>query len=236
MNGITFYMAGTSTNDFKITGGGFTSLAFPNPCPGQDIMGTNSVPFYDPANPGQKSGTNDANGYTYPATSLAYLDNGGSISNPIYSGPNPYPSADLSIQGEQLCDPLGSHPNAGNEWANEFGVSGTTNLVQHLHFFVFARDGNALITLAGSGQQNWWGILYNPGSATQYNVSGCSNRNKCSITLTGTSGGNNGPPMMIGQVVGDNMSYSGSATAELFYRPCSPSSLCLSGAGSGLVE
>jgi hypothetical protein len=44
------------------------------------------------------------------------------------------------------------------------------------------------------------------------------------------------PPMMIGQVVGDNFTYGGDATSELFYRPCSPSALCLSGPGSGLVE
>jgi hypothetical protein len=192
--------------------------------------------FCDPGNPGLKSGTNDPNGYIYPSTSLAYLDNGRTALKPVQSGPNPYPSADLSVQGKQLCDSTGSNPNAGNEWANKFGVSGGTDLLQHLHFLVFARNGNTAITLAGSGQQNWWGIIYNPGDPTQQNVSGCSNRNKCSITLTGTSGGVTGPPMMIGQVVGDNLSYSGSATAELFYRPCSPSSLCLSGAGSGLVE
>jgi hypothetical protein len=42
--------------------------------------------------------------------------------------------------------------------------------------------------------------------------------------------------MMVGQIVGDNFSYSGSAVAELFYRPCTPTSVCLSGTGSGLVE
>jgi hypothetical protein len=104
---------------------------------------------------------------------------------------------------------------------------------------VFARSGTSSIKFAGSGNQEFQGILYNPGDTTSYDTSGCSTPSKCTITLTGTSGGTgggHGPAMMVGQIVGDNFSYSGSAVAELFYRPCTPTSVCLSGTGSGLVE
>jgi hypothetical protein len=150
----------------------------------------------------------------------------------------------MSYAEEQNCINPSSVPagntkpvNAGNEWTDEFGQTGGNDQTQHLHYLVFARDGTASIQLAGNGGQNWFGILYNPGSTTPYGSSGCSNPSKCTTSITGSAGGSHGPPMMVGQVVADNFSYGGSAVTELFYRPCNPqTAVCNTGPGSGLVQ
>lgn len=233
MNGVTFYL--TNDASFDMEGSGTIQLAFPDPCPGTGTQSSNSIPFFDPAIGGQPAGAiPGSTGYTYPATSLPGIDNA--------EPENVYPSPDLTLAGE-----CGTN-NAGNEWPGEFGTTGTGgpgsatagDLTQHLHFMVFARDGGSTIKLAGGSTQNFWGVLYNPGSAsltTSPDVSGCSSPTKCSIVMTGSSGGGNGPPMMAGQIVGDNFSYGGSAVTELFYRPCNPKTgICSTGPGSGLVQ
>lgn len=242
LNGVTFYMAGANSN-FDMEGSGFANLAFPNPCPGWGSATVGSVPFFDPANPGQPSGADWTTtfGYKYPAGSLAAGDGAGT------SGPYVYPNADMTYAGDTHCLNSATAPvgnilplNAGNEWTEEFGSGGSSaspyDLTQHMHFLVFARSGSSSLKLAGSSNQNYWGIIYAPGDPTAYGMSGCANNpSNCTVTITGSSG-TDGPPMMVGQVVADNFGYSGSAVVELFYRPCTPKSVCLSGPGSGLVQ
>lgn len=240
LNGVTFYLVNHA--NFDMEGSGFAALAFPNPCPGTGTPGTDSVPFFDPAHPGQPSGVDWASssfGYTYPAGSLAAGDGVTTSSKYVY------PSPDVTIAGENNClnpntpDPGSTPLNAGNEWTQEFGTAGGHDVTQHLHFLVYARDGQSTIKLAGSGGQNWYGIIYNPGDPTAYGVSGCATPTKCTTSITGSAGATpgHGPAMMIGQVVADNFSYSGDAVTQLFYRPCNPTSqVCNSGPGSGLVQ
>ncbi len=242
LNGVTFYMAGDNSN-FDMEGSGFADLAFPNPCPGWGAASPGSVPFFDPGNPGQPSGADwtTAFGYSYPAGSLPNQD------GVAESGPYVYPNADITLAGDTHCiNPSTAPPgntlpvNAGNEWTEEFGSGGSSaspyDLTQHMHFLVFARSGTSVIKLVGSSNQNYWGIVYNPGDPTAYGTSGCGTTpSNCTIAIGG-SAGTDGPPMMVGQVVGDNFGYSGSAVVELFYRPCSPKDFCLAGPGSGLVQ
>jgi hypothetical protein len=162
--------------------------------------------------------------YTYPTSSLAYGD--GVTASPAGQV---YPNADLTLAGE--LQPLGACQSAPNVWQGEFDNANT--VMQHLLFLIWERNPNATITLAGGSGQNWWGIIYNPGNGAP---TPCSNPNQCSVTLTGNSGGFDGPPMLAGQVIADNVSISGAATVEVFYRPCPTTSTCDTGPGTGLVE
>jgi hypothetical protein len=129
--------------------------------------------------------------------------------------------------------------NPGNVWHGEFDGQGTQS--QHLHFLVFMRNASASISMTGGGQEEWWGILYNP--ANDEPANGWPNNgpfncgNACQTTITGNSGGG-GPPLLVGQVVADNAKFTGNATFEIFYRPCPTDSdpECGFGPGVGLVE
>lgn len=235
LNGVTFYLTNGSNNDFKMTGSGQTYLAFPNSCAGTDTStpssGSTSVTFGPaPPNPqiGEPSGDPNAV-YSYPTGSLPQQD--GVSSSPAGQV---YPNADLTLAGEVA--PLGKCQSAPPAWSGEFGSNGEQ---QHLQFLVWERNPNSNITLAGGSGQDWWGIVYNPGNPTTF----CGNSpNSCTITMTGSSGGggNNsappGPPMLAGQLVGDNVAIKGNATVEVYYRPCPQTGSCDTGPGTGLVE
>jgi Flp pilus assembly protein TadG len=235
LNGVTFYSY-TSANSLQnsatvqITGGGGEVLAFPNPCPGtaSSTAANQSVPFQVTMGTGDSGST--AAQYTYPAGSAAYS---------LGSSPmgNVYPSADLTVSGEETCratlnngDASGAIPDT---WPNESPSGGTSQLLQ---FLFFLRSTKESIQLAGGGNQTFWGILYNPGDSTYTSQCGASTSN-CQISLSGSGGGTGDIPMMIGQIIGDGVKFSGSTTMEVFYRPCDPrSSSCEQGPGSKLVQ
>jgi hypothetical protein len=100
---------------------------------------------------------------------------------------------------------------------------------QHLHFLVFERSATSAISLNGTGLQNWLGIVYNPGSV------GCGTA--CQVSLNGSGGGGNGPPLLSGQIIADNATFGGNAAFEIFYSPCRPDrDVCSIGYGTSLVE
>jgi hypothetical protein len=39
------------------------------------------------------------------------------------------------------------------------------------------------------------------------------------VTVTGSAGGSNGPPMLFGQVIADNINFGGSSLMQVFNRP-----------------
>jgi hypothetical protein len=214
------------------------SLAFPDPCPGTGsfVNGSTSVPFQATMGTGA-SGSVSAQ-YTYPSTSPEYLDSG-SVRSATGNG-NVYPDSDLTVDGEAGCraalnsgDTSGAIPDV---WPGEFQpVSGSGSTGQLLHFIAFMRDNSAAISLSGGGTQLWWGIVYNPGVGTNPGCGGSTSG--CQISLTGGSGAAGGPPMLIGQVIGDGVNLGGSATLEVFYRPCDPRKAnCQLGPGSSLVQ
>jgi hypothetical protein len=116
-------------------------------------------------------------------------------------------------------------PNPQNVWNGEL-------VGQHLHFLIFAPyNGTSYssISLNGTGLQNWWGIVYNPGAA------GCGAT--CNVSINGSGGGGKGPPLLSGQVIADNATFSGNAAFEIFYSPCRPDGdVCAIGYGTSLVE
>jgi Putative Flp pilus-assembly TadE/G-like len=237
LNGVTFYLVnhasfqlgGNLGGSNNIATAGTMYLAFPNPCPGKGTEGGSSpnytVPF--PPNWGTGAASGDAAGvYHYPAGSLPYIDNNSAaVDSPAGEV---YPSVDLTLSGECNLDK--------NVWPGEMGT-GTPDPNQHLHFLIFARDSGSSISLTGNGSQTWWGILYNPGAAPEPSpgTDGCGNA--CTMLLNGDDNSPaTGPPTFIGQMVADNIKFSGNAAAELFYRPCRPSTPCGSGPGTSLVQ
>ena len=207
LNGVTLYLQAGS---ISMNGNGYNYLAFPNPCPGTALAsaGSNKITFPD----GYASGV-----YTYPSGSLAATD--GVVSSP--SG-QVYPSADMGFGAE--CTEA-QPPSPQNVWNGEL-------VGQHLHFLVYAPyNGSSYssVSLNGTGLQNWWGIIYNPGAA------GCGAA--CTVSINGSGGGGKGPPLLSGQVIADNATFSGSAAFEIFYSPCRPDGdVCSIGYGTSLVE
>jgi Flp pilus assembly protein TadG len=156
----------------------------------------------------------DSGAYTYPTGSLAKTD--GVATSPAGQI---YPNADLSFSAE--CAEV-RPPSPRNVWTGELPG-------QHLHFLIFARSASSSITLNGNGLQNWWGIIYNPATA------GCGT--SCTISLNGSGGSGNGPPLLVGQVIADNASFSGNSNFEIYYSPCRPDGdVCSVGYGTSLVE
>lgn len=208
LNGVTFYV---QAGNVSMNGSGVDYLAFPNPCPGTGSFsaGSNLVPF----SAGSASGV-----YTYPSTSIPSID--GLLSSPANG--QVYPSADMGFGAE--CDQV-QPPNPQNVWTGEL-------VGQHLHFLIYAPYNNSSYTsinLNGSGLQNWWGIVYDPGAA------GCGA--SCNVRVNGSGGGGTGPPLLSGQVIADNATFSGNAKFEIFYSPCRPDGdVCSIGYGTSLVE
>lgn len=203
LNGVTFYLA---SGNFTLNGNGASYIPFPNPCPGTgQFTTTPSVEF--PA--GSATGM-----YTYPSGSLAQTDG-------LASSSLVYPSADLGFGAE--CGQV-QPPTSRMVWPGEF-VGGS----QHLHFLIWARSPTSAISLNGTGLQNWFGIVYNPGAA------GCGT--SCLVQINGSGGGGTGPPLLSGQVIADNASFGGNGVFEVFYSPCRPDgNVCSVGFGTSLVE
>jgi hypothetical protein len=220
-------------------------VAFPNACPGTGTGGQSagsngqggSVPFQ--GNPiGEPSGQADF-GYTYPTSALPFVDSSGSITqstNVTSSGGQKtqvYPSIDLSLDGEKLCE------NGLTTWQGEF--PNKPNIGQHLQFLVFDDGTNNSISLNGAALQQWYGILHTfpqnyagyPGPPTG---SGCSGN--CDISITGNGGAaQTGPPFLVGQSVSGTATFSGNGSVEIFYRPCKALKVpCGSGPGTALVQ
>lgn len=205
LNGVTFYV---SSGQFTMNGNGAAYLAFPNPCPGTGSFTTGVTPSVD-----FRAGSTSAY-YTYPGGSLAATD--GYTTSPAGQM---YPSGDLSFTGECAQD-QGS--NARLVWTGE--MSG-----QHLHFLIWTRNSGTGVSLNGTGLQNWWGIIYSPGSA------GCGTA--CTVGINGSGGSGVGPPLLVGEVVADNANFGGSANFEVYYSPCqSDGNPCSQGFGTSLVQ
>jgi hypothetical protein len=192
----------------SLNGSGVEDFAAPNPCPGTGSQSGQSISFPQGASSGR---------YDYPHTNVIWQDSK-HIESPTGQV---YPSMDLTLNGE-----CGSS-NPGNDWYQEFGST-----TQHLHFLIWERSGSSSgrdMSLNGNGLQQWWGILYNPGAP------GCTTN--CVISVNGTAGGAVGPPSFAGQIIADNVKFSGSAVITLYYRPCVPgNSACGLGPGTSLVE
>lgn len=236
LNGVSFYSTsgiGSSTvqtgGKVDIEGSAVMSLAFPNPCPGTtSAVVSNSVPFQTTMGSGDSGSTGES--YSYSASSIA----GALSSSPAG---NLYPSADLTVSGENTCRSL---LNSGNSqgripdvWPGESPGNG-----QLIQFLFFLRDKTASITLAGGGTQIWWGIIYNPGDWKTNGGCGAL-QSGCQISMSGSAGtgGSTDIPMVVGQVIGDGINFTGSSTIEIFYRPCDPrTSSCQQGPGSSLVQ
>lgn len=227
LNGVTFYLQnGTSNGGGMQTNGGSFIMAAPNPCPGNGTATTGSVPYNSGTIPPLTSGASNAVTYTYPTTA----NTSGAKDPAALSGLSPssttqlYPNVDLSIKEDSVCNTYfgGTQPTM---WTNEFA----SNQGQHLHFMFFSRDGKSPINLVGNGVEYWRGIIYNP---TAYSGSG----NSYIVQLGGTSGGGTGPPLVTGQVIADDFATSGSATVEVFFRPCTPTQQCSSAPQIQLVE
>jgi hypothetical protein len=234
LNGLTFYLQ-SGTFDMETPSGGY--LAAPNPCPGtgnDTLLPVVSDDFLA----GSDSSTSS---YIYLPTSAAGQDAvlfGGPLSSPPRQL---YPNVDFSTSEDKVCN---ATSGLGNVWQGEFAG----NVVSHLHFLVFQRDPGHGIKLTTSGQQYWWGILYNPGNYAS--GGGCAS--SCAVTIAGKAssavivpaGVNSGvttcnlgltcgPPAVFGQIVADNLSYSGNVGVEVYYRP---SSSVGSGPGTALVQ
>jgi hypothetical protein len=119
----------------------------------------------------------------------------------------------------------------GDTWYGEF-PSGYAK--QHLQFLVLANKcATCQFKLAGSGLQNFYGVLYNAGNSGS--GGGCGNA--CAIQISGGSGASTGPPFLTGQIVSDNVAFSGNTTIVVYYRPCNQGPTpCGSGPGTSLVE
>jgi Putative Flp pilus-assembly TadE/G-like len=215
LNGVVFYMY---SGNLKFTGTSLADFAAPNPCLGTGNYSGSSVQF--------PLGSLNAV-YTYPVGSFEAQDSQTGVGAASSPPGQLYPNMELTLAGE--CGTT----NYGNDWPGEFGPGAT----QHLHFLVFERNPNGLMQLTGDGAQNWWGILYNPGAPSCGN-----NGSACSVTVNGNANGGpnaifKGPPTFAGQIIADNVTFSGNALVTLYYRPCVPgNSACGLGPGTSLVE
>lgn len=105
-------------------------------------------------------------------------------------------------------------------WSGEFPAG----VHAHLHFLVFQRDASHGITLGPTGQQYFWGILYNPGNYA--GGGGCASACALSISGRATNGITTcglkltcGPPTVLGQMVADNVTIGGNLTVEVYDGP-----------------
>lgn len=204
LNGVTFYLA---SGNFTLNGNGASYLAYPNPCAGTGLFNAVSSAVDFPS--GSAIGL-----YTYPLTALPRI--GGTLSSLLV-----YPNADMGFGAE--CAEV-QPPTDRMVWPGEMAAGST-----HLHFLIWARSPTSAISLNGTGLQNWFGIIYNPGAA------GCGTA--CNIQINGNGGAGTGPPLLTGQVIGDNATFGGNGTYEVFYSPCRPDGdICSVGYGTSLVE
>lgn len=118
-----------------------------------------------------------------------------------------YPSYDFSLQGE--CN------STALVWANEMVQP------QHLHF-VFYDLSTSAQKINGASSQNYTGIMYAP---------------KTSLSVLGAGKGGGGTPWIDGQLITNDISFSGSSYDDVSYRPCAPGpDSCGSGLGTQLVQ
>lgn len=201
LNGVTIYMK-DGTVDWG--GGGGAALAYPAPCSGTgtDNSAGQQVDFPQGASTATYA---YVNGGTTATTSIAKQDGFTST-----SGYQAYPNTDLTDTTTCSSPPL--------VWQGEFGT-GSTGGGEKLNFLLFAQNTATSIKLAGNGAQAWYGIIHTfPCSSlpcTQAPTAACAN---CTVTAAGTSGGAGGPPFLLGQVIADQETFSGSATIQVFAR------------------
>lgn len=224
LNGVTIDVA---SGQISITGGGGTGpagsshtgyfLAAPNACAGATAV---TAQVGNP-NSGGTPGT-----ATYPggATGAGPADSSLDSTTPPASV-NMYPDADLTKAGDCTSD------TNLYAWPNEFGSG---NPSQHLHFLFFDQLAQQSLDIEGSGLQLWFGIIHTFPSYTTSEVAptpaqSCAN---CSVKISGSSGGANGPPMLIGQIVADSIDIGGSSVVQVFNRPGGQDT----GPGTSLVE
>jgi hypothetical protein len=235
-------------------------LAAPNPCYGSGSEAGSSIPFREPIDatdlnpPANEPSGAGAGGTTYSyagtGSDVVPLDTPGKsfdgsvnkiVADYKYDASwithSPlYPSVDFSIDGE--CNKI--NPNNWTtytftpaDWLGEFDSTKQDPFGQHLHFLFYQNDAANGVSLAGGSVQNWWGIVYNP--TPTYKTFSCGNA--CQITIAGGSGGGGGPPMIVGQIIADNVKFTGNSTVEIYYRPCILGSApCGNGPGTALVE
>lgn len=220
LNGMTWQFVSPSTHNGGIggTGAGNSGLAYylasPNPCPGTGsgwAAASTAVSF---------NNGDPAAQYTYGASStdtLAVTRYGTGYQSPIVSGwgstgsaSQIYPSMDLKTSGECTPDNL-------EMWPGEMGGKG-----QHLHFAMFDRYNN-LLKFAGNQGQSFMGIMYFPAAGSTVDVTGA-----------GSSGG--GIPFILGQLIGWDITFGGSGTVDLIYRPCDKQNVCATGLGTQLIQ
>ncbi|HEX6505992.1 MAG TPA: hypothetical protein VF221_00015, partial [Chloroflexota bacterium] len=115
-----------------------------------------------------------------------------------------------------------------------------------LHFLAIAKNGEtstcsacvgSTFKLAGGGSENWWGVLhtfpqYEPLPVTSNFDPPTVACTLCSVTINGSTGGANGPPMLIGQVIANDVTFGGNPLVEVFDRPGGAPR----GPGTGLVQ
>lgn len=213
LNGMTWQFTSTAAKSIGGTGVGNSGLAYyvaaPNPCPGTGTIFT----------PGSAVSFNNGDAaayYEYTSTSsdsLVAERYGINYLSPIITGwgSQIYPSMDLKVTGECAPDTL-------EVWPGEMNGKG-----QHLHFAMFDRQNN-LFKFAGNQGQSFMGIMYFPGVGSTVDVTGA-----------GSSGG--GIPFILGQLIGWDISFGGSGTVDLIYRPCNDKQdVCASGLGTQLVQ
>lgn len=201
-NGVTIYM---NAGNVSMTGSSALILAAPNPCSGTGSSGSNSVDF--------PQGAANAT-YSYPSTSLPYKDGTSQTNFQVY------PNSDFTLSGECL--------SAALEWTGELGSLQR----QHLHFLILAQNSQSYVTLGGSGQENLWGIVHSFPTYTTFPNPPSGPCPNCSISISGSAGGSNGPPMLFGQVIGNDATFSGNSLVEVFNRPGG----IPSGPGTSLVQ
>jgi hypothetical protein len=236
LNGVTFYLPdeGSSGNNVSINGNSTSYLAPPNPCPGTGSASGDPIPFQIEGTPsGSPTGVYSSYPSSGTVASPHYADtvnySGVSLSSPAGEV---YPSTDMRLAGEtsNVCPSIFSSSPA-NVWSGEFGA---TSYGQHLHFLFWTRSSYNSINLNGGGTENWWGIIYDPGNYAT--GGGCAN--SCVVAMQGGAGGTGlGPPLLVGQVIADNINFNGSANFEIFYRSCKKNgNACQYGTGTSLVQ
>jgi hypothetical protein len=235
LNGVTIF---AETGNIDINGNFSADLAAPNPCYGNGSGTAGSTPTTGNVSPGgtvnfvtsvTSGGTTSyvsgkgGLAYNYPSASLSDMTGvsntglAGHSSTALSSSSNLYPNADVE---SQCKDSSGNVLNM-QVWNNEFGTTFPTG--QHLHFIAFAKNSSSSITLTGGGSQNFVGIVHTWPFQSTGNFPGPPSLGEGyasdAVNIGGTSGGNGGPAFLFGQVIGDNLKFTGSALVEVFNRP-----------------
>ena len=205
LNGVTIYMKDGADGNLTWAGGGGGALAYPDPCAGTGAYnsGTKQVDFPQGASAGIYAYINTG---TASTSSLPVQDG---ISDT--TGYNVYPNTDLTD--------LTTCPSPALTWVGEFGNSASTGNGEKLNFLIFAQNTGSSVSLSGSGAQAWYGIIHTfPCSSSPCTKAPTSACTACTVSAGGTSGGAGGPPFLLGQVIADQETFSGSATIQVFAR------------------